>query len=65
MLAAYRSLPHMQAAIDKLLGIDESAEYTVYAAAKSNDNHPPRIVHKTQKDWDVIANTPETDEPLI
>ena len=64
VLAAYRSLPHMQAAVDKLLGIDEGESYTVYEAAKSDDNHPPRIVTKTAKDWEIIENAPETDEDL-
>ena len=64
VLAAYRALPHMQVAVDKLLGVNESNEYTVYEAAKSDDNHPPRIVTKNAKDWDIIANAPETDEDL-
>ena len=65
MLAAYRSMPHMQIAVDKLLGIDDDAEYTVYEAAKSSDNHAPRIVYKSALDWERIENAPETDEKLI
>ena len=64
VINAYRSLPHMQAAVDTLLGISSAEGETVYAAAKSSDNHPPRVIFKTQKDWDIIANAPETDEPL-
>ena len=64
VINAYRSLPHMQSAVDTLLGISASHVETVYAAAKSNDNHPPRMILKSQKDWEAIANAPETDEPL-
>ena len=64
VLTAYRSLPHLQVAVDRLLGVDQPAEYTVYEAAKSSDNHPPRLVRKAQEEWDIISNAPETDEPL-
>ena len=65
VLAAYRSLPHMQIAVDTLLGINEDSDYTVYEAAKSSDNHAPRIVYKSSHDWERIENAPETDEELI
>ena len=65
MLAAYRSMPHMQIAVDKLLGIDDNADYSVYEAAKSGDNHAPRMVYKSAHDWERIENAPETDEKLI
>ena len=55
----------MQLAVDKLLGIDDTGSYTVYEAAKSSDNHSPRIVRKASEEWDAIANAPETDETLI
>ena len=65
VLDAYRSQPHMQLAVDKLLGIDDMNTYTVYEAARSNDNHAPRIVRKASEEWETIANAPETDETLI
>ena len=65
VLKAYRSQPNMQLAVDKLLGIDDTGSYTVYEAARSSDNHPPRIVRKASEEWDAIVNAPETDETLI
>ena len=64
VINAYRSLPHMQAAVDTLLGLNASTVETVYEAAKSSDNHPPRVLLKSPKEWEAIANAPETDEPL-
>ena len=64
VLGAYRAHPHMQLAVDRLLGIDENGNYTVYEAAKSNDNRPPRIIQKSSAEWEIIANAPETDDPL-
>ena len=49
----------------QLLGIDDGGEYTLYEAAKSNDNRPPRIIHKSKADWDIIAEAPETDDTLM
>ena len=65
LLEAYRTQRHMQIAVDRLLGIDEADSYTVYAAAKSNENHPPRIIQKSKGEWEAIMNAKETDDPLI
>ena len=65
LLEAYRAQPHMQIAVDRLLGLNEDGIYTVYAAAKSNDNHPPRIIQKSKGEWEAIMNAKETDDPLI
>ena len=65
LLSAYRDMPHMQPAVDKLLGLNDDGKYTLYAAAKSSDNHPPRIIQKSKDEWETIMNAPETDDPLI
>ena len=65
VLAAYRAQPHMQAAVDRLLGVGEDGSFVLYQAAKSDDDRAPRIVRKTTEDWQAILNAPETDDPLI
>ena len=65
VLAAYRAQPHMQAAVDKLLGVGEDNDFVLYQAAKSDDNRAPRMISKTKEDWAAILNAPETDEPLL
>ena len=65
LLAAYRAQPHMQAAVDRLLGVNEDGDFVLYQAAKSDDNRAPRIIQKTKEDWEAILNAPETDDPLI
>ena len=65
LLKAYRAQPQMQNAVDRLLGISDNTEFTVYAAAKSTDAHAPRIIKKSQKEWEAIENAPDTDDDLI
>ena len=66
VLLAYRSQPEMQPAVDKILGISDSDDFvTVYAAAKSSDNHPPQMIKMPREQWDRINSAPETDEDLI
>ena len=65
VLAAYRAQPHMQVAVDRLLGVGEDGSFVLYQAAKSDDNRAPRIIQKPKENWEAILNAPETDEPLI
>lgn len=65
IVAAYRSHPEAQPAVDKLLGVTEDGYVLVYEAASSVDNHPPRIVRMTKEHWETIENAPETDDDLL
>lgn len=65
LLKAYRSQPQMQNAVDRLLGISDGSEFTVYAAAKSTDDHAPRMIKKSKEEWAAIENAPDTDDDLL
>jgi len=66
VLIAYRSTPEMQSAVDKLLGVSEDNDtVTLYTAAKSSDNHPPKIAEISREKWEVIDSAPDTDEDLV
>lgn len=65
MLLSYRAHPEMQAAVDRILGLDEDNDVIVYAAANSADNHAPEMVRKTHEKWQRIENAPDTDDELI
>ena len=65
VLFAYRSHPEMQMAVDKLLGISDDGNVTLYSAAKSNDNHAPTITSMPHDKWDEIENAPNTDDELL
>ena len=65
VIKAYRDQPAMQPAVDKLLGVEQDGEVTVYAAAHSVDKRPDGIVNKPKDQWNKIKGTPDTDESLI
>ena len=65
VLFAYRSHPEIQATVDKLLGVSDDGDVTLYAAAKSTDNHEPTITSMAHDKWDVIENAPNTDDKLL
>ena len=65
VLFAYRSHPEMQPAVDKLLGITDDGNVTLYAAAKSAENHKPEITQMPKDKWDTITTTSETEEDLL
>ena len=65
LLFAYRNLPEMQAAVDKLLGLNTEDGVLLYEAAKSIDNHPPQLTKMGADQWEAIKNAPETDEDLL
>ena len=65
LLFAYRNLPDMQAAVDKLLGLSDESGVLLYEAAKSTDNHPPQITKMVTDQWETICSAPETDEDLL
>ena len=65
LLFAYRSHPEMQAAVDKLLGLTDESDVTLYAAAMSSNNGAPSITAVTHDEWSQIESAPETDEELL
>ena len=65
LLFAYRNLPEMQAAVDKLLGLNTEDGVLLYEAAKSTDNHPYQLTKMHADQWEAIKNAPETDEDLL
>ena len=65
MVAAYRNRPAAQPIVDRILGVTDDNHVLIYEAAKSADNHPPRIVKMSKENWEAIQNAPETDEDLL
>ena len=65
VLFAYRSQPEMQLAVDRLLGIADDGNVTLYSAAKSTNNHAPSITTMPHDKWSEIENAPNTDDDLL
>lgn len=65
ILFAYRAHPEMQPAVDRLLGVTDEHTATVYAVAKSEENHPDKYIQKEHEFAAKLENTPESDVPLI
>ena len=65
VITAYRNQPAMQPAVDKLLGVEQDGEVTVYAAAYSVDKRPDGIISIPKDKWKKIKEAPDTDESLI
>lgn len=61
LVAAYRAQPEMQAAVDRLLGIET---ISVYMAAQ-DDTKFDGMVEITREKWEQIKNAPDDDEPLL
>lgn len=65
VIKAYRDQPAMQPAVDKLLGVEQDGEVTVYAAAHSVDKRPDGIISIPKDQWKKIEDAPDTDDPLV
>lgn len=65
LIAAYRELPHMQDAVNKLLGLEGDDFVRLYAAAKSESNQPDSTLYMRKSEWDALRSAPETDEDLM
>ena len=66
ILHAYRSQPEMRTAVEKLLGVhDENGYVRLYTAAKSDDQHPDKVVLVPKDQWEKIKNAPDTDDTLL
>lgn len=44
---------------------EQNEEIPLYAAAKSESNHPPRMTAKSRADWENIKKLPHTDQELM
>ena len=65
LLISYRTHAEMQPAVDRLLGLSNEGNVVVYEAAKSDDNHKPKITVMTKERWESIENAPNTDDTLL
>ena len=61
LIDAYRAHPEMQAAVDRLLGIEK---ITVYVAAQDETKFDGNI-EITRNKWEQIKNAPDETEPLL
>jgi transcriptional regulator with XRE-family HTH domain len=59
---AYRAHPELQAAVDRMLGIEMEGYVRLYTAAQSTDNHPEEIIYMRKDRWEQMQQAPETDE---
>lgn len=64
IVLAYRAMPEMQPAIDKLLDIPVASEITVYRAAHSDDNHDDEITKMSAERLQKLKDAPKTDKKL-
>lgn len=65
IILAYRQMPEMQAAVDRLLGIKETEPgIQVYRAARSDNNHEDEIITISAERLQRLKDAPETDEDL-
>lgn len=65
IIFAYRSQPDMQAAVDRLLGVEQNSYIRLYTAAHSTDNRPDKIIYMNKNQWEKIQQAKETDDPLL
>ena len=65
VMAAYRSQPELQMAVDKLLGLEIDDKVYLYTAAHSDDKRLDDIMTMPKKDWERIKQAPQTDEDLM
>ena len=62
IIKSYRAHPELQAAVDRMLGIELDGYVRLYTAAQSTDNHPEEIIYMRKDRWEQMQQTPETDE---
>ena len=65
IIIAYRRKPEMQAAVNKLLGIEDPYTMTVYKVAESENNSPEGYVPMNQSRWEEMDSKPKTDDDLL
>ncbi len=62
VVLAYREDTSMQAAVDRLLGVEREKKIRVYKAARSDNGTEDGYVELTQEQVDSLVNAPETDD---
>lgn len=65
VINAYRAQPELQTAVERLLGIEESARSYVYVAARSDINLHDSIHRISREELEKLQSAPETDETLL
>ena len=65
LIFAYRTQPDMQAAVDKLLGVVDVDDVTLYAAARSYSSNKPVVDSLPPRIWSKLEETPDTDDKLL
>ena len=65
IIIAYRRKPEMQAAVNKLLGIEVPYTMTVYKIAESENNSPEGYIPMNQSRWEEMDSKPKTDDDLL
>lgn len=64
LIEAYRKMPEMQPAIDKLLDVSDIKSIKAYRAAESDNESEDKIFEPSQKYVQALKDTPESDEYL-
>lgn len=65
IIAAYRAKPEMQAAIDKLLEIDNNEEtFQVLTAARSSNNKPVGYETMTKEELERLSNAKSVEDEV-
>ena len=64
IINAYRLQPHLQEAVDRVLGIEKNGKILLFEAALSESNRPAGYVYKDKETWDKIKKAPDTDQDL-
>ncbi len=65
VINAYRLQPHLQEAVDRVLGVEKEGKILLFTAAQSADNRPTAYVYKDKESWKKIQDAPDTDDTLI
>lgn len=65
IVAAYRSHPEAQPAVDRILGVTDNGVIILSQAAKSAEHRKPGYEQKPVEKWTAIENAPETDDDLL
>ena len=64
LIEAYRQMPEMQPAIDKLLDIADTQTIKVYRAAESDNGQEDEILDITPERLKKLKDAPESDDDL-
>lgn len=65
LLAAYRSQPELQFAVDRILGIEMEDYVRVYSAAKSDGSRPEQITYMRRDKWEKLLASEDPNLKLL